>query len=164
MRFEMKQRERERQRNQKNENRKTETDRGRNWNCFGFFPADFIRGQSGHLGPAGETTWPVGLALPRTARKFIFCLASGLCAMGRWPLGTRTWELLYPQVNLYVGTGAWMESPETAVLGGASGRQPLSPPNLELSPSADKPVSADIGGPRVAPPGNSSRSTERQSP
>lgn len=42
-------------------------------------------------------------------------------------------------------------APETGVLGGASGRQSLSPPNLGLSPSAHKPVSAKVGGPRVAP-------------
>lgn len=45
-------------------------------------------------------------------------------------------------------------------------RPPLSPPlSLALSPSAHKPASARVGGPRVAPLGNSSsRTTEAQSP
>lgn len=46
-----------------------------------------------------------------------------------------------------------MKSSETKVLGEASGRLPLAPLNLGLSPSAHKPASAKVGGPPVAPLG-----------
>lgn len=44
-----------------------------------------------------------------------------------------------------------MNSPETAVLGMALGKQPLSPPNVGLSPPAHKLASTQVGGPHVVP-------------
>lgn len=68
-----------------------------------------------------------------------------------------------PTSNQSMGAGAQMESSETRV-SYPSGRLPLSPWILRLSPSAHEPASAKVGGPRVAPPGNSSSCTELQSP
>lgn len=52
----------------------------------------------GNLAISEETTWSFGLAMLHAVRKFTFCLAISLFAMGTLLFWTRTWELSHLHV------------------------------------------------------------------